>query len=163
MHAAGGEVSVAPVSAREPEVAGLLAALTAELAGAGYTPEQTFGYSVAQLERSGVRLVGARVGGVLAGVGGVELQGGAVAELKRFYVAPEWRGRGVVDAVMAAVLDIARVAGVRQVRLETGDRQIAAMRMYRRHGFAVIPRFAPYLASETSVCMELTLQAASGG
>jgi putative acetyltransferase len=43
------------------------------------------------------------------------------------------------------------------VRLETGDRQIAAVRMYRRHGFAEIPRFGPYVDSEASVCMELTL------
>lgn len=158
----GADVTVAPASARDSEVGELLAALTAELAGGGYTAEQTFGYSVDQLERSGVRLVGARVDGRLVGVGGIELHG-ADAELKRFYVLPSWRGRGVVDAVMAAVLAIARDAGVRRVRLETGDRQFAAVRMYRRHGFAEIPRFGPYLDSATSICMELTLAAPPGG
>ena len=139
----GAEIAVAPVSAADAEVGALLGALTAELAGGGYTPEQTFGYSVAQLERSGVRLVGVRADGVLVGVGGIELQDDGVAELKRFYVPPDWRGRGVVDAVMAGVLGIAREAGVRRVRLETGDGQVAAMRMYRaarfRRGRALRP------------------------
>jgi putative acetyltransferase len=152
-----GEIAVAPVAARDPEVGALLAALTAELAGSGYTPEETFGYSVEQLERSGVRLAGARVGPRLVGIGGIEPQGGGDAELKRFYVVPDLRGRGVADALMAALLSVARDAAVRRVRLETGDRQIAAVRMYRRHGFAEIPRFGPYVDSEASVCMELTL------
>lgn len=47
-----------PVTARDPDVAALLDALTSELALGGYSPEETFGYSVEQLEQRAVHLVG---------------------------------------------------------------------------------------------------------
>lgn len=140
--------------ARAPEVVALLEALTAELAGEGYTPEQTFGYTLDQLERAPVHLLGARVEDVLVGVGGLELQPERVGELKRFYVMPEHRGRGVADAVLAALIDVADTHGVRLLRLETGDKQHAAIAFYRRHGFIEVPRFGPYAHSATSYCMQ---------
>ena len=146
------DLVVAPADLRAADVAAALDALTAELADGEYTAEQTFGYTAEQLEQRGVHLVAARVDGVLAGVGGVEVQDGGVAELKRFWVDPTRRGSGVADAVMANLLDHARAHDVTTVRLETGDRQAAAMRFYRRHRFAEIPRFGPYVDSATSVC-----------
>lgn len=146
--------SVEPVVARDPEVAVLLDALTVELAGGGYAPSETFGYSVDQLERNDVLLVGARVTGRLVGVGGIEIQDGGIGELKRFFVSPGHRGSGVADAVLEALVGHARARGVVRLRLETGDKQHAAMAFYRRHGFADVPRFAPYVDSATSVCMQ---------
>gem|GEM_PF-3682641 len=64
------QVVAAPV--RDPRVLSLLDALTAELATAGSTPEQTFGYSADKLERAGVHLVTAEPGGRLVGVGGAD-------------------------------------------------------------------------------------------
>ncbi len=148
---------VEPVAVSDPEVLAMVEALTAELAHGGYTEEETFGYSPEQLERSGVHLVGVHVAGRLAGIGGIELQDGAVAELKRMYVRPDRRGGGAADALMAALLEHARGHGVRLVRLETGDVQHAALRYYRRHGFVEVPRFPPYTDSATSVCMQREL------
>jgi putative acetyltransferase len=154
------------VAAGDPQVIALLDELTSELARAGYTPDQTFGYSVEQLERSGVHLVGvAAPEGHLVGVGGLELQG-KVGELKRFFVAPAHRGTGVADALIAALIEFATEHDVEVLRLETGDKQTAAIAFYRRHGFAEIPRFGPYVRSETSFCMERRLKtdhAAEGG
>ena len=56
---------VSPVTPQDQEVRALLHALTAELATGDYTADQTFGYSVEQLEQSNVYLVGARVAGRL--------------------------------------------------------------------------------------------------
>lgn len=148
---------VEPVDPRSPEVAALLGALTAELALGAYAPSETFGYSVDQLLDNGVHLVGARAGDRVVGVGGVEIQQDGAAELKRFFVAPEHRGSGVADAVLEALMAHARERGVVALRLETGDRQHAAMAFYRRHGFAEVPRFAPYVDSATSVCMQRSL------
>jgi putative acetyltransferase len=72
-------------------------------------------------------------------------------------VTPEYRGTGVADAVLGALLDHARAHELDVVRLETGDKQRAAIAFYRRHGFVEIPRFGPYLASETSLCMQRRL------
>ena len=150
-------LDLAPVTARDPGVAGLIDALTVELAASGYADEETFGYSVDQLEDSGVHLVGASRNGSLVGVGGVEIQPGRFAELKRFYVDPAHRGQGVADAVIEALVEHARALGATTLRLETGDKQHAAMRFYARHGFAVVPRFGPYVDSATSVCMQRVL------
>jgi putative acetyltransferase len=153
-------LDLAPVTVRDPGVPELIDALTVELADGGYSDDETFGYSLDQLEESGVHLVGASLDGTLVGVGGVEIQddpSGRVAELKRFYVAPGHRGRGVADAVIEALVEHARAHGATTVRLETGDRQHAAMRFYARHGFVVVPRFGPYVDSATSVCMQRDL------
>jgi [ribosomal protein S5]-alanine N-acetyltransferase len=61
-------------SSASPEVAGLLDALTAELAGAGYSASETFGYSAEQLQARAVHLVGARLHGRLVGLAGLEVQ-----------------------------------------------------------------------------------------
>jgi putative acetyltransferase len=150
-------IRVAPVRAGDPDVRALIDALTEELAGSGYTPEQTFGYSVERLEQSGVHLVGAHLAGELAGIAGVEVEGDGFAELKRFYVLPARRGSGVADALLDALAAFAVDRGVRTLRLETGDQQHAAMGFYARHGFRVVPRFGPYVDSATSVCMQRDL------
>ena len=147
-------ITVNAVSVRDQQVLALMDALTVELAGGGYSAEQTFGYSAEQLERAGVHLVGAHDGGTLVGIAGVEVQRDGVAELKRFFVAPERRGPGVADALIEALFGYAAGQGVTTVRLETGDAQRAAIAFYRRHGFAPVERFEPYVASETSVCMQ---------
>jgi putative acetyltransferase len=62
------------------------------------------------------------------------------------YVRPEARGRGVADAVLARVEVEARAAGLAVLRLETGDRQHAAMRFYERAGFRRCDAFGAYAA-----------------
>lgn len=148
-------ITVSRATATNPGVAALVNALTADLASAGYTESQTFGYPLDQLANSGVYLLAASSGADVVGIGGIEVQPGDVAELKRFYVVPNWRGSIAADRILAALLDHARSTNVHTVRLETGDKQHAAMAFYRRNGFEVIPRFGPYVDSETSVCMQL--------
>jgi putative acetyltransferase len=148
-----------PVEARDPRVIALLDELTSELALSGYTADQTFGYSIEQLERTDVHLVGVAVADELVGIGGVELQGN-VGELKRFFVAPAHRGTGVADAIIAALIEFALDHDAEVLRLETGDKQDAAIAFYRRHGFTEIARFGPYVNSETSYCMERRLERA---
>jgi putative acetyltransferase len=150
-------IQVVPIAVGASEVAALLDALTSEIAVEGYTAEQTFGYSADELQSSSVYLVGARVDDALVGVGGLELQEDGVGELKRFYVAPEHRGTGVADALLDALFESGRARELDLVRLETGDKQRAAIAFYRRHGCDEIPRFGPYRLSQTSVCMQRRL------
>lgn len=154
---------VETVHARNPEVVALLDALTSELALGGYAASEAFGYSLEQLEQSQVHLIGARVDGHLVGLGGIESQRGGIGELKRFFVVPEHRGTGAADALITAVIGYARADGVGLLRLETGDKQLAAIAFYRRHGFVEVPRFDPYVRSATSYCMQRSLDAGSTG
>lgn len=152
-----GAIEVRPVTVRDPEVVALIEALDRDLAESEYAENESFGYSTHELEARSVHLVGTSVGDRLVGIGGIELQGGGFAELKRFYVMPGLRGSGLADVILDALERHARDHGTVLLRLETGDRQEAAISFYRRRGFEVIPRFGPYVDSEASVCMQRTL------
>lgn len=53
------------------------------------------------------------------------------------YVAPEWRGLGLADALLAGCLAWAQQLGLRLVKLGVVTSNIAAIRCYARHGFTV--------------------------
>ncbi|HKQ60276.1 MAG TPA: GNAT family N-acetyltransferase [Candidatus Polarisedimenticolaceae bacterium] len=91
------------------------------------------------------------------GCGAVRRLDPATAEIKRMYVVPEMRGRGVSKAILAGLEAEARRLGVRRLVLETGLRQQEAMALYRRHGFVEIPPFGEYVGSRMSVCLGKTL------
>ncbi len=79
-----------------------------------------------------------------------------VAEIKRMYVVPRVRGRGVGGRILNALEAEARRLGVRRLVLETGPRQPEAIALYARSGFTEIPLFGDYLNSphpELSVCL----------
>ncbi|MEJ7651285.1 MAG: GNAT family N-acetyltransferase [Nakamurella sp.] len=78
-------------------------------------------------------------------------------EIKRLFVVPDLRGRGTADALMSALLSEVRDRGAARVILHTGDRQIAAVRMYGRHGFTPIPVYDPYKDVPGSLCFEKVL------
>lgn len=80
------------------------------------------------------------------------------AELKRMYVAPEARRRGVGRALVAALEAWARELGYAAVVLETGDRQPEAVRLYEACGFTRTPSYRPYTDLPTSLCMRKLLE-----
>lgn len=82
---------------------------------------------------------------------------GPDVELKRMYVAPSHRGKGVSTALLAAADVAARALGARRIILQTGDRQPDAVRLYEREGFTPIPIFPPYEEFTFSTCMERVL------
>ncbi|MEN3608104.1 GNAT family N-acetyltransferase [Plantactinospora sp. ZYX-F-223] len=69
---------------------------------------------------------------------------GDVAELKRMYVSPAARGRGVARRMLSAVEDSAREHGRRRLILECGDRQPEAIALYKGSGYERIPDFGYY-------------------
>lgn len=94
----------------------------------------------------GVFLV-ARLGGRPVGCGALRPdRDGApgVAEIKRMYVVPEARGRGISRALLAALEAEAVALGYRRVRLETGIRQPEAVRLYKSAGYHRIAGFGRY-------------------
>jgi GNAT superfamily N-acetyltransferase len=89
--------------------------------------------------------------------GGVCRYDEATAELRRMYVRPEARGRGLSRALLDAVEETARGLGYDFLRLETGDRQPEAIGLYVSAGYQPIPRFGPFAEDERSVCLEKRL------
>jgi GNAT superfamily N-acetyltransferase len=88
----------------------------------------------------GAFLVGYEGGQPICGGGIKRLPDGA-CEIKRMYVVPEARGRGVAKALLVALEDEARKLGYTVARLDTGPRQPHAERMYREAGYADIGNF----------------------
>jgi GNAT superfamily N-acetyltransferase len=66
------------------------------------------------------------------------------AELKRMYVAPQYRGLGIAKALLGAVEDAARAAGRKRMWLETGTAQPEAIGLYERGGYTRIEDFGHY-------------------
>ena len=59
------------------------------------------------------------------------------AEMKRLYVMPEWRGRGIGKALCQGVLNTARGQLYKTMRLETLPRLEAAISLYLEYGFEI--------------------------
>ena len=127
------EVQIEPALAATDEVRSLVGELEAVLS-AEYSPEQRHGLTLDAIFQPHVRFFLARLRGAAVGCGGVYLFPD-FAEVKRMYVRHTARGQGVADAILARIEAEVRRAGISMLRLETGDRQIAAMRLYVRMGF----------------------------
>jgi putative acetyltransferase len=82
-------------------------------------------------------------------------------ELKRMYVPPESRGRGLGAALLVFLEQQALVRGATLLRLETGIRQPEAIRLYARFGYVQCGPFADYVSDPNSVFMEKSLCADS--
>jgi putative acetyltransferase len=150
-----------------PDSMNLVDELTADLATEGYPPESTHGYDVGTLVAQRVAFAVARVDGAPAGCGGIQVvrAPGAepFAELKRMYVRPAYRGTGVSQAIVNALVRHAVDNDVHVLRLETGVRQHAALAFYRRQGFVEIPPFPPYRLDPESVFMERRVPVSASG
>jgi GNAT superfamily N-acetyltransferase len=87
--------------------------------------------------RGGACVVG-WAGDAPVAVGVVRRLAPGVGEIKRMYVVPEARGRGVGRALLAALEDAARALGYERVRLDTGVSQQHARALYASAGFGEI-------------------------
>ncbi|MFJ8738551.1 GNAT family N-acetyltransferase [Embleya sp. NPDC127516] len=79
------------------------------------------------------------------------------AELKRMYVVPHARGRGLSRAMLAHLEETARAAGRVRLVLETGDKQHEAIALYRSSGYEPIPGFGFYKDYDNSMCFAKAL------
>ncbi|ABP53544.1 GNAT family N-acetyltransferase [Salinispora tropica] len=90
--------------------------------------------------------------GTALGCGGLRFLSTESAEIKRMYVEPSARGTGVATAILHALEEAARTAGVQTLLLETGPAQPDAIRFYEREGYHRIANFGPYQDESLSVC-----------
>jgi GNAT superfamily N-acetyltransferase len=74
------------------------------------------------------------------------------AEVKRMYVVPTARRRGLARLMLAELERTARAAGRRRIVLETGSRQPEAIALYESDGYTPVPKFGVYRCHESSRC-----------
>jgi len=92
----------------------------------------------------GLFLVAHGESGSVLGCGGWRAHGDGAAEIKRMYVVPEARGRGVARALLAELERTAAAAGRPQIELFTGSRQPEAVELYVSSGYMPVPGYGPY-------------------
>jgi GNAT superfamily N-acetyltransferase len=95
----------------------------------------------------------AEVDGVPAACGGwrVHGPGAGVAEVKRMYVEPDFRRRGLSRLVLAELERTAAAAGHRRLVLNSGDKQPEALALYARTGWSSVPGYGVYADSPDAV------------
>lgn len=84
------------------------------------------------------------VDGVAAGCGAWRRHDAGTVEIKRVYVAPAFRRRGLARLLVAALERSAAAAGHRAVVLNTGARQPEALALYAAAGYRPVPGYGLY-------------------
>lgn len=79
------------------------------------------------------------------------------AEVKRVFIKPEYRNRGISSKIMELLENIAREQGYHYLILESGEPLVAAMALYRKIGYKVIPNYRQYKNMPDSICMRKIL------
>jgi GNAT superfamily N-acetyltransferase len=125
--------------------AALVAAMRAEIAAlyAGLVLDG------ADMPQAGPRELGPPGGRFLIGwlgeepvcCGGLKRLDDQTCEIKRMYVVPQARGRGVARALLGNLEDLARELGYTVARLDSGDRQPHAIALYTSVGYREIENF----------------------
>lgn len=83
----------------------------------------------------------ATVDGRPVGCGGVRFLDGTTGEIKRMWVSPTSRGRGLGRRLLARLEEEIRGTGRRRIVLDTNGSLTEAISLYRSHGYVSIPRY----------------------
>jgi GNAT superfamily N-acetyltransferase len=117
--------------------------------------------SVKELAYPAVRFLVASTQGEVVGCGAL-LHQESYAEVKRMFVTPTARRRGVGAEILKALERVARAEGVQTLLLETGEKQPAAVALYRSFGYRDRGVFGDYGDNPLSIYMEKRLEADEG-
>jgi ribosomal protein S18 acetylase RimI-like enzyme len=101
------------------------------------------------MPRAGAAELGPPTGALIVGwsgdepvcVGGLKRLDDRACEIKRMYVAPAGRGRGVARALLGELEARARALGYEIARLDTGPRQQGARGLYESAGYTEVGNF----------------------
>ncbi len=150
------DLELRAVGLNDPEAEGLERRLMAEMDDRygtwGPSPISAEGF----VQPDGCFLV-ARDHGQAIGCGGFRRIGDGRAEIKRMYVDPTARGRGVGCRILQTLEELAAAAGYHEMWLETGAEQPEAISLYVSAGYRPAPRYGEFRADPRSRCFRLVL------
>ncbi|SFR74500.1 GNAT family N-acetyltransferase [Maribacter stanieri] len=78
-------------------------------------------------------------------------------EIKRMYVQPDYRGKGIASKVLLVLEKWAKELNYTYSVLETGLRQPEAIALYKKNNYIVTDNYPPYENMENSVCFKKVL------
>ena len=135
------EIEFQRTDARDPDAVALAKAMTDEghrvYADRGLIRAQ----SLTELVGPGDRVVVGRIDGRPVAVGAVRALEPGIGEIKRMYIVEDQRGRGLGRRLLEALEHEAMAMGFERLRLDTGERQTAAIALYESVGYRPIPAY----------------------
>jgi len=146
-------VEVPPDSA---DAVQLIGELDDHLLAHPYPPQSRHAFSVDKLLSEGVVFFITYYEGQLAGCGGVKMFDD-YGEVKRMFVRPIHRGRGLGKAMLNRLAEYAQSKGAKVLRLETGIYEVEAIGLYESWGFSRRTPFGEYVEDPLSVYLEKRL------
>ncbi|HEU4432090.1 MAG TPA: GNAT family N-acetyltransferase [Pyrinomonadaceae bacterium] len=141
------------VPADSAEAVELIGELDEHLLGHPYPPQSRHAFSVEKLLREQVVFFVTWYEGRLAGCGGIKMFGD-YGEVKRMFVRPEFRGKGLGKLMVRNLMLYALRNGVNVLRLETGIYEVEAIGLYERCGFVRRAPFGEYVEDPMSIYFE---------
>jgi putative acetyltransferase len=150
-------LTIQPEPPDQPDVLALIEAADA-YANALYPPESNHLLDIASLASPAVTFLVVRDGAEAVGCGAILRDPRGWGEVKRMYVRPDQRGKGVGHRVLAEVEVLTLASRLPSLRLETGIHNTEALALYRRAGFAECAAFGDYAPDPVSVFMEKRLK-----
>ncbi|MEZ4803016.1 MAG: GNAT family N-acetyltransferase [Gelidibacter sp.] len=91
------------------------------------------------------------------GCGAIKAYDDISMEVKRMYVLPEMRGKGIAVKILSELEVWAKELGYGKCVLETGLKQPEAIALYKKSGYHIIRNYGQYEGVENSVCFEKAL------
>jgi putative acetyltransferase len=149
-------LEIKPVPPEDRDLHALIENLDKELLQR-YPAQGIFGVDFSNPKVREMTFCVAYLNGVAAGCGGLRPLDKNIAELKRFYVLREFRGRGVASVILDFLEGQAKAQGISVIKLETGPKQPEAIGLYRKFGYREIEAYGEYIGCEHSYCMEKTM------
>ncbi|WP_439581404.1 GNAT family N-acetyltransferase [Dyadobacter bucti] len=91
------------------------------------------------------------------GCGAIKAFAADTMEVKRMYVSPGGRNKGIATKLLAELEKWAAELSSKRCILETGKRQREAVELYKKNNYQIIPNYGQYAGVENSVCFEKIL------
>ena len=95
--------------------------------------------------------------GIAAGCGCFKVCDKKTIEIKRVYVKPEFRRKGISKLLMRELENWGRHLGYSVAILETGNNHKEAVKLYESTGYSRIDNFGQYIGMPNSICMKKIL------
>lgn len=96
--------------------------------------------------------------GTPVGCGAIKQFAPDAMEVKRMYILPEHRNKGIATIILSELERWAGELSYARCVLETGKRQPEAIELYKKNGYKVIANYGQYVGIENSVCFEKGLR-----
>jgi putative acetyltransferase len=96
--------------------------------------------------------------GMPVGCGAMKEYAADTMEIKRMYVTPASRQKGIATKILTEIEIWAAELSYSKCILETGKKQPEAIELYKKKNYSLIPNFGQYAGVENSVCFEKELR-----